>query len=157
MVRPSSNAAAGCHDRATGRGGLATAGSCHAAIGRDRRNPHPEGWFSDSPKGWSVTPRVGEFRSRRWSPVAMEIKNLADLYGLPPVDWSAITARLDLGFTQAPDTGGPNRHTCWLTTLDADGAPHTTGLGGEGLDGAGGVGNRRQNPKGPQLPRGPPL
>ena len=64
----------------------------------------------------------------------METRNLADLYHLPPVDWSTITDRLDTGFTQAPGTGGPNRHTCWLTTIDPDGAPHVTGIGASWLD-----------------------
>jgi hypothetical protein len=58
----------------------------------------------------------------------MHANNLADLYDLPALDWGMVTARLDAGISQAPDTGGPNRHTCWLTTLDADGAPHTTTL-----------------------------
>jgi hypothetical protein len=57
-------------------------------------------------------------------------KNLADLYELPPVDWRRVTERLDRGFTQVPETGGPDRHTCWLATIDADGSPHVTGIGG---------------------------
>jgi Pyridoxamine 5'-phosphate oxidase len=56
-------------------------------------------------------------------------KNLADLYGAPVVDWSRIEARLDEGVTQAPGTGGPDRHTCWLVTIDEDGSPHVTGIG----------------------------
>jgi hypothetical protein len=85
----------------------------------------------------------------------METKNLADLYDLPPVDWSAVTTRLDAGFTQAPDTGGPNRHTCWLTTLDGDGAPHTTGVGGEWLDGSWWFETGRRTRKGRNLERDP--
>lgn len=65
----------------------------------------------------------------------MRAKNLADLYDLPLVDWAAITARLEQGLTQAPGTGGPNRHTCWLATIDADGAPHVSGIGAEYKDG----------------------
>jgi hypothetical protein len=57
----------------------------------------------------------------------VEAKNLADLYDLPPVDWAAVTAPLDRGVTQAPETGGPDRHTTWLTTINADGSPHVTG------------------------------
>ena len=49
----------------------------------------------------------------------MRTRNLADLYDLPQLEWASVASRLDRGFTQAPDTGGPNRHTCWLTTLDA--------------------------------------
>jgi PPOX class probable F420-dependent enzyme len=66
----------------------------------------------------------------------MEATNLADLYGLPPLDWSRIEARLDQGVTQAPDTGGPNRHTCWLATINPDGGPHVTGVGALWVDGA---------------------
>jgi hypothetical protein len=64
-----------------------------------------------------------------------ETKNLADLYDLPPVDWTAVTARLDRGLTQAPGTGGPDRHTCWLATISEDGSPHVTGLGATWVDG----------------------
>jgi len=64
-----------------------------------------------------------------------EAKNLADLYDLPLVDWSAVTARLDRGLTQAPGTGGPDRHTCWLATINPDGSPHVTGIGALWADG----------------------
>ena len=37
--------------------------------------------------------------------------------------------------TQAPDTGGPNRHTCWLATINADGSPHVNGVGALWADG----------------------
>jgi Pyridoxamine 5'-phosphate oxidase len=59
----------------------------------------------------------------------MDAKSLADIYGLPMLDWVRIKARLDQGVTQAPDTGGPNRHTCWLATINQDGSPHVTGVG----------------------------
>ena len=60
----------------------------------------------------------------------MDAKNLAELYDLPIVDWSDIVGRLNAGVPQAPGTGGPDRHTCWLATIDADGRPHVTGIGG---------------------------
>ena len=66
----------------------------------------------------------------------MEARNLADLYDLPTVEWNAVAARLAGDIPQAPDTGGPNRHTFWLTTINADGTPHTTGIGAEWADGA---------------------
>jgi hypothetical protein len=66
----------------------------------------------------------------------MDAKNLADLYGLPLLEWDDIRTRLDAGVTQAPDTGGPNRHTCWLTTINPDGSPHVTGIGAIWVDGA---------------------
>lgn len=66
----------------------------------------------------------------------MDAKNLADLYESPLIDWNGVAARLEQGFTQAPDTGGPNRHTCWLATINADGSPHVTGVGAVWVDDA---------------------
>jgi len=66
----------------------------------------------------------------------METKNLAELYDLPDVDWEQIRAVLDSGVTQAPDTGGPNRHTSWLATINPDGGPHVTAVGAIWVDGA---------------------
>ena len=66
----------------------------------------------------------------------MEATNLADLYDLPLVDWAPIEARLAQGMTQAPGTGGPNRHTCWLATINPDGSPHVTGVGAIWVDDA---------------------
>lgn len=54
----------------------------------------------------------------------------------PLLDLATITARLDQGFPQAPGTGGPDRHSTWVTTLNADGAPHTTGIGAAWAEGA---------------------
>ena len=59
----------------------------------------------------------------------METTNLADLYDLPLLDWSGIEARLTAGLSQAPGAGGPDRHTCWLATINPDGSPHVTGVG----------------------------
>jgi PPOX class probable F420-dependent enzyme len=60
---------------------------------------------------------------------APEARNLADLYQLPLLDWGAVADRLAEGLSQAPGTGGPDRHTCWLATVDRDGSPHVTGVG----------------------------
>jgi pyridoxine/pyridoxamine 5'-phosphate oxidase len=65
----------------------------------------------------------------------MDVRNLASLYELPPVDWAAIQARLDRGLTLAPDTGGEGRQACWLTTINADGSPHVNGIGALWVDG----------------------
>jgi PPOX class probable F420-dependent enzyme len=65
----------------------------------------------------------------------METTNLAGLYGLPPLDWAHIQARLDEGISQGPGSGGPSRHTCWLTTINPDGSPHVTGIGALWEDG----------------------
>jgi hypothetical protein len=66
----------------------------------------------------------------------MDTKNLADLYTLPAMDWPAIQAQLDAGVAQAPNAGGPNRHTCWLTTINPDGSPHPAAVGALWVDGA---------------------
>ncbi len=59
----------------------------------------------------------------------METRNLAELYDLPPLDWSGVAAALDAGFPQAPGSRGPGRHTYWLVTIDPDGRPHVNGVG----------------------------
>ncbi|WP_157681386.1 pyridoxamine 5'-phosphate oxidase family protein [Mycobacterium sp. JS623] len=61
-------------------------------------------------------------------------KNL-DCYGTPPIEWERVQEVLNSDITQAPDTGGPNRHTAWLTTINPDGAPHVTPVGVIQLDG----------------------
>ena len=66
----------------------------------------------------------------------MDATNLSDLYELPLLDWSQIQADLDTGITQEPDSGGPNRYTCWLTTINADGGPHVTAVGALWADGS---------------------
>jgi PPOX class probable F420-dependent enzyme len=66
----------------------------------------------------------------------VEATNLADLYGTPLLDWDRIEAHLARGLSQAPETGGPNRHTCWLATINRDGSPHVTGVGALWVDGA---------------------
>jgi hypothetical protein len=66
----------------------------------------------------------------------MEATNLDNIYGSPLLDWARIEARLDEGLTQGPETGGPNRHSCWLATINPDGAPHVTGIGALWVDGA---------------------
>jgi hypothetical protein len=86
----------------------------------------------------------------------MRTRNLAELYDLPPIEWTSVTARLDAAdLTMAPGTGGPGRHSCWLTTLDADGAPHTTGLGAEWVDGTWWFETGKESRKGRNLARDP--
>src|SRR5215212_9338501 len=72
----------------------------------------------------------------RARPPTMDATNVADLYRLPLLDWDRIERRLEQGLTQAPETGGPDRHTCWLATVNADGSPHVTGVGALWVDGA---------------------
>lgn len=52
-----------------------------------------------------------------------------DGYNAPPISWERVRDHLDSGIAQAPDTGGPNRHTIWLGTVDPDGAPHVVPVG----------------------------
>jgi Pyridoxamine 5'-phosphate oxidase len=59
----------------------------------------------------------------------MEATNLAEEYHTPLLDWGRIQARLGAGLSQAPGSGGPDRHTCWLATINPDGSPHVTGIG----------------------------
>lgn len=66
----------------------------------------------------------------------MDARNLADLYSAPLMDWSRIATRLEGGIDQAPGTSGPDRHTCWLATINPDGSPHVTGVGALWVDGA---------------------
>ena len=66
----------------------------------------------------------------------MRATNRDNTYGSPLLDWSGVEARLNKGVTQAPGTGGPDRHTCWLATINRDGSPHVTGIGGLWVDGA---------------------
>ena len=65
---------------------------------------------------------------------AMEIINLGAGDGLPPVDWAAVTEKLDAGSAPAPDAH--NSRTTWLTTVNEDGSPHVTAVGALWLDGA---------------------
>jgi Pyridoxamine 5'-phosphate oxidase len=52
-----------------------------------------------------------------------------DGYGAPPIEWSRVHKVLTSDLTQGPDTGGPNRHTAWLTTINPDGGPHVMPVG----------------------------
>jgi hypothetical protein len=55
-------------------------------------------------------------------------KNL-DGYGAPIIPWEKVHKRMREGFTQAPKTGGPDRHTAWLATVGPDGRPHVMPIG----------------------------
>jgi hypothetical protein len=85
----------------------------------------------------------------------MDTKNLADLYDLPALDWEPIEARLGAGISMAPGTGGPNRHSCWLATIDRDGSPHVTGIGALWIDGAFWFETGESTRKGQNLARDP--
>jgi hypothetical protein len=63
----------------------------------------------------------------------MEITNLDQADGLPPVDWAAVADKLDAGSAPAPDAA--NSRTTWLSTINQDGSPHVTAIGARWLDG----------------------
>lgn len=64
----------------------------------------------------------------------MEIINLGAGDGLPPVEWAAVTEKLEAGSPPAPDAH--NARTTWLATVNEDGSPHVTAVGALWLDGA---------------------
>jgi hypothetical protein len=68
--------------------------------------------------------------------LVMEAIRLDHIYDTPLIDWTRVEARLEQGITQAPGTGGPDRHTCWLATINPDGSPHVTGVGALWADAA---------------------
>ena len=53
--------------------------------------------------------------------------------GLPPVDWTAVTEKLEARSAPAPDAR--NARTTWLATLNEDGSAHVTAVGAVWLDG----------------------
>ena len=63
----------------------------------------------------------------------MEIINLGEADGLPPVDWAAVVEKLDAGSTPLPDAA--NSRTTWLSTVNEDGSPHVTAVGALWVDG----------------------
>ena len=56
-------------------------------------------------------------------------------YDLPVIDWERVRQTLATDHTQAPGTGGPDRHTSWLTTTNPDGTSHVRPLGTVQVDG----------------------
>jgi hypothetical protein len=56
-------------------------------------------------------------------------------YDLPVIEWDRVRRALATDYTQAPGTGGPDRHTSWLTTTNADGSPHVRPVGAVQVDG----------------------
>ena len=64
---------------------------------------------------------------------AMETINLGAADGLPPVHWAVVIEKLDEGSPPAPDAH--NARTTWLATINENGSPHVTAVGGLWLDG----------------------
>src|SRR3954468_15141519 len=63
----------------------------------------------------------------------MEIINLGEADGLPPVAWDAVAGKLEAGSAPAPDA--VNSRTTWLCTVNEDGSPHVTAVGAIWVDG----------------------
>jgi hypothetical protein len=61
-------------------------------------------------------------------PEPVSQRNL-DGYGAPMVEWDRVRSAMFDNLTQAPGTGGPDRHSAWLSTINPDGSPHVTGIG----------------------------
>jgi PPOX class probable F420-dependent enzyme len=85
----------------------------------------------------------------------MDAINLAELYESPLLDWERIESRLERGLSQAPGSGGPDRHTCWLATVNSDGSPHVTGIGAVWADGQFWFETGKNSRKGRNLARDP--
>jgi len=85
----------------------------------------------------------------------MNATNLADLYNTPLIDWERIETRLAGGLSLAPGSGGPDRHSCWIVTLNADGSPHLTGIGALWVDGTFWFETGENSRKGRNLARDP--
>jgi hypothetical protein len=58
-----------------------------------------------------------------------------DGYGTPPIQWQRVRDVLTADVAQIPGSGGPDRHTPWLTTINQDGSPHVTPVGIAVVDG----------------------
>jgi hypothetical protein len=58
----------------------------------------------------------------------MDAKNLAEAEGLPALEWSRVDSEIQERLNDW-DPGAPDRPTCWLTTINADGSPHVTSVG----------------------------
>ena len=63
----------------------------------------------------------------------MEIINIGEADGLPPVDWAAIVDKVESGVAPGPDA--INARSTWLCTVNEDGSPHITAVGALWLDG----------------------
>src|ERR1700744_6256483 len=99
------------------------------------RAPAPRGramTFADAARHVYDKPSARDARRRRKGSL-MEIINLGKAEGLPPVDWAAVTEKLDAGSAPAPDA--LNSRSTWLSTVNEDGSPHMTAVGALWLDG----------------------
>src|SRR5438046_10046249 len=80
-------------------------------------------------------------------------KRNLDGYGAPIIAWEKVQKRLQRGISQAPKTGGPDRHTAWLATVRLDGKPHVMPVGILYVDDAFYFNADRTTGKGTNIPR----
>jgi len=66
--------------------------------------------------------------------IAMDIINLGDSDGLPPIDWSSVADKLES--REPPERDAHNSRTTWLCTANEDGSPHVTAVGALWVDGS---------------------
>jgi pyridoxamine 5'-phosphate oxidase-like protein len=83
----------------------------------------------------------------------MEIINLGEADGLPPIDWAGVAEKLNTG--SAPAADGMNARTTWLSTVNEDGSPHVTAVGALWLDGTFWFQTGPGTPKGRNVTRDP--
>ena len=57
------------------------------------------------------------------------IERNLDGYDNPPIPWQRVQEVLASDITQVPGSGGPDRYTPWLATVDPDGKPHVMPVG----------------------------
>jgi hypothetical protein len=63
----------------------------------------------------------------------VEVINLGESDGLPPVNWDTVAEKLAAG--SAPARDALNSRTTWLATVNPDGSPHVTAVGAVWVDG----------------------
>ncbi|HEY2044042.1 MAG TPA: pyridoxamine 5'-phosphate oxidase family protein [Jatrophihabitans sp.] len=63
----------------------------------------------------------------------MEIINLGEADGLPPIEWTGVVEKLAAWSAPAPDA--VNARTTWLCTVNEDGGPHVTAVGALWVEG----------------------
>jgi nitroimidazol reductase NimA-like FMN-containing flavoprotein (pyridoxamine 5'-phosphate oxidase superfamily) len=66
----------------------------------------------------------------------VETKNLATLYGAPPMEWADVLSIVDAEFARTAEQDEIDYSISWLTTINADGRPHCTPVGAAWEDGS---------------------
>ena len=64
----------------------------------------------------------------------MKAKNVAHPEAPAVQEWDEVAAAVGKDYVPKPESDGPKRYTTWLTTINPDGSPHVTAVGGVWLD-----------------------